>query len=202
MQNFLFFTTVPRKLCLGSLVLDSTVQSMDIGKAFNQKMEVVTRWNIIIFKTRAKGMIAWSDWTRSLTVRISHSISGTCYFLLMKLRLMTSSDTSGCSGLDSLSVCMRVIMKPCCKYSLLKLLIPSLMFSIFWFIIILPIPNWIYWYMVLSNPMPLICIRSQHRVILLYLSKKTLWIFDTTTGSKCWNLWWTVSPCKCGILGP
>ena len=46
--------------------------------------------------------------------------------------------------------------------------------------------------MLFRNPIPLMCMRSQHRVTFLYLSVTPLGTFGTTIGSTCWTLWWTV----------
>ena len=56
--------------------------------------------------------------------------------------------------------------------------------------------------MVFGNPMLLICMRSQNRVILLYLSRSPSVPFSTMTGSTLWTFWRTGLPCKYGTLGP
>ena len=75
------------------------------------------------------------------------------------------------------------------------------MFFTFRFLIIIPVENKICQDMVLMNPMPLMCMRYQHKVKFFYLSRMPLGKFVTSIGSTCWNLWHTVLPCKCGTLG-
>ena len=54
--------------------------------------------------------------------------------------------------------------------------------------------------MMFRNPIPLTCIRSQHRVTLLYISSIPLGTFGIMIGSTCWILLGTDFPCKFGTL--
>ena len=55
---------------------------------------------------------------------------------------------------------------------------------------------------VFRKPMPVMCMRSQYRETLLYLSGMPLGKFDTMIGYTFWILWRTVLPFKCVTLGP
>ena len=136
----------------------------------------------------------WADQTRSLMVRLNRSISGTCSLLDTQSRDMTISDIYAHIGSNSLSACMRVILKPRCRYRLWTCVIPLSMLFIFRFLIILTVANIMCRDMVFRKPMPLICMGSHHRVKLLYLSRMTLGKFGTIIGSTCWILWWTILP--------
>ena len=56
--------------------------------------------------------------------------------------------------------------------------------------------------MAIKNPIPLMCMRSQHRVKLLYLSSIPLEELGNMIGSKLLTLWRTFLTCKYGTLGP
>ena len=87
----------------------------------------------------------------SLTFRLNCSISGTCYFLGAQFRDMPMSAISAHSSSNSLSACIRVILEPHYRYSLLTCLIPSSIFFIFLFLIIIPVANIIYQDIVFSD---------------------------------------------------
>ena len=80
-------------------------------------------------------------------------------------------------------------------------LIPYSLFFTFLLLIMLSVENIMCQDIVLRKPIPLMCIRSQHRVTSLYLSRIPLGKFGTMIVSTCWILWWTVFPLKCGTLG-
>ena len=171
-------------------------------KVFIKKISAATRWTIIHLEISLKVMAAWTDRTFSLVVWLNHSISGTCYFLDGKFREMPRSSISACSGSNYLSSCKHVILKPCCRYSLLTCLIKSSMFFTFLFLIIIPVANIMCWDIMFRNTIPLMCMRSQHRENLFHLSWMTLGTFGTMIGSTCWNLWRTVLPWRYGTLSP
>ena len=164
-------------------MLDSPAPGLNGIKAFIQKMTLLTRCIIIDFEICLKGTSAWVYWTRSLAVQLGSSILGTCSFLHTQFRNMTRLAISGDSGSNSLSECMRLILKPNCRYSLLTFLVPSSMFFTFRFLIIFTVENRICRDMVFRNPMPLMCMRLQHKVKLLYLSRITLGKSGNTIGS-------------------
>ena len=146
-------------------------------------------------------MTAQADQTRSLAVWFNRSISGTCSFLDAQFRGMPISAIYAHRGSNSLSACLRVVLKTSFSYSLLTCLIPYSMFFTFLFLIILPVANIMCQDMVFRNPIPLMCMRSQHRVNFLYLSRMLLCKFGTMIGSTCWIFWQTDLPCKCVTLG-
>ena len=121
-------------------------------------------------------------------VLLNHSISGTCYFLDAQLRDIPRSSISAHSGSNSLSSCMWGVFKPCCRYSFLTCLIPSSVFFTFQVLIMLPVANIMFRYIVFMNPMLLMCMRSQNSVTFLYLSRTPLGAFGTIIGSTCWTL--------------
>ena len=67
----------------GTFVSDITTPGFDGGNALNEKMAEATRCIIISLDIRLNGMVAWSDLTRSLTVRTTL----TCYFWMQSLGL-------------------------------------------------------------------------------------------------------------------
>ena len=142
------------------------------------------------------------DQTYSLTVWFNRSISGTCSFLDAQFRDIPISSIYAHRGSNSLSACLRVIFKTSCMYSLFTCLITSSMFFNFLFLIILPVENIMCQDMVFMNPIPLMCMRSQHMVTFLYLSRMLLCKFGTMLGSTCWIFWQTDLPCKFGTLCP
>ena len=102
---------------------------------------------------------------------------------------MPRSEIYARSGSNSLSACMRVILKPRYSYSLLTCLIPSSMFFNFRFLIIINMENIMCWDMVFRNTMSLTWMSSHHRVTFLYPSRIPLWTFGTMIGSIWWTLW-------------
>ena len=134
-------------------------------------------------------MAACEDWTRYLTVWSNRSISGACSFLDAQFKDIMRSAISARTDSNSLSACLIVILNPHCRYSLWTCLIPSSLFFIFRFLIILPVENIRCRDMLFRKPMPLICMRSHHRATLLYLSRITLGTFGTVIGSTFWILW-------------
>ena len=95
-----------------------------------------------------------------------------------------------------------MILNPSCRYSLLIYLDPSSMLFTFRFLSILHVENIMRWNMVSMKKMPLMCMRSHHRMTLLYLSRMTLADFGTKIYSTCWILWRTVLTCKYVIKVP
>ena len=159
-------------------------------------------WTIINLDICLKGLATWEDQTRYLMVQLNLSISGTCSFLDVHFRDIPRSAISARSGPNALSVYICVVLKPHCRYILLTCLIPYSMFFTFWLLIIIPVVNITCRDMVSRKPIPLMCIRSHHRVTLLYLSSIPLGEFGTIIGSKYWILWRKFFPFKCGTLGP
>ena len=143
-----------------------------------------------------------ADQTRSLKFRFNSSISGKCSFLDAQVKDMERSAIYAYRGLNLISACISVILKPHFRYSLRTCLIPSSMFFAFILLIMIPVANIMCWYMVLRNPVTLMCMRSHNRVIFFYLSIITLGAFVTIIGSTCFTLWRTVLHCKCVTLGP
>ena len=77
---------------------DSPASGVDGGNASSQKMAEATRCTIISLGICLNGMVARADLTRSLTVRMKRSISGTCSFLDAKFSFMPRTVVSLCSG--------------------------------------------------------------------------------------------------------
>ena len=65
---------------------------------------------------------------------------------------------------NSQLACICVILKPRCRYNLCTCVIPSTMYSIFRFLIIIPVTKMMCRDMVLRKPILLICMRSQQMV--------------------------------------
>ena len=147
-------------------------------------------------------MAALANQTCSLTFPFNFSIPGIYSFLDVQFRDMIISVISSRSSSNQLSECIRVILKPRCKCSFLDCLIPYSMPFTFQFLIIIPMVTIICQYVVFSNSIPLMCMRSHHRETFLYLSRMPLGTFSTMIGSTCWTLQQTIFPCKCGTLGP
>ena len=131
--------------------------------------------------------------TRSLTVQIKCSISGTCYFLCAQFRFIPRSVISVHSGSNHLSEFMRVILNPHFRYNLCTCVIPSAMFLIFRFLIILPVSNIMCRDTVLRKPILFMCMRSQKILTYLYLARMVLGTLVILTGSTCWMLCCTIS---------
>ena len=123
--------------------------------------------------------------THYFTVSLNRSISGNCSFLDAQFRDILRSAIYAHRGSNLLSACMRVILKPCCRYSLWTCLIPYLVFFIFRFLIILPVTNIMCQDMVFGKPMVLMCMRSQHSLSFLYLPRMPLGVLGNMTGSTC-----------------
>ena len=136
-----------------------------------------------------------------MTVWLNCSILGTCYFLDAQFRDMPRSSIAALRGSKLLLACMSVILNPRYRYSLCTCLIPSSMFFIFLFLIILPVENILCQDTVSRKPMPLTCMRSQHWFAFFHLSRIPLGEFGTMIGYTCWILWRTVLARKCDILG-
>ena len=141
-------------------------------------------------------------WKCSLTFLLNCSILGTCFFLNVQFREMPRLAISAHCGSNSLSACLRVIFKPRCRYICFTCLVPSSTLFTFRFLIILTVLNIIFRDMVCRNLIPLVWMRSHHRVTFLYLSRIPLYKFDTMIGYTCWTLWCTILPWKCGTLVP
>ena len=141
------------------------------------------------FRFFFKGMDDWEDWKHSLAVWLNSSTLGTSYLLDYQFRDMPTSTIYAYRGSKYLPACMRMILKSLCRFSLWTCLIPSSMFFIFRFLIILPVTNIMFQDMVFRKPMALMCMRSHHRMNLLYLSMIPLGKFGTMIGSTCWILW-------------
>ena len=140
--------------------------------------------------------------TRFLTVQMKRSISGTCSFLGAQFKFLHRDVSSLCSDSNSQSVCMFVVLKPCCRYNLCTCVITSAMFYFFRFLIILPVAKMTFRDIVLRNPIPLVYMRSQQMVTPLYWSRMVLGTHVILTGSTCWILRRSVFPSRCGIIGP
>ena len=98
---------------------------------------------------------------------------------------------------------MLVILKPWCSYSWWTCLILFIMLFNFLFLIIILVANIMSWGMVLRKPMPLMCMRSQYRVNLSYLSRIPLETFGTLIGPTLWILWrtfWPLRVCHTGSI--
>ena len=143
---------------------ESPAPGVDGGNALSQKMAEETRCTIISLDIFLNGMVDQADLTRSLTVWMKRSISGTCYFLDAQFRFIPRAVISFCSGSISQPVCICVILKPRCRYNVCTCVIPSAMLSTFRFLIILTVENMMCHDMVLRKPIPLMCMRSQQTV--------------------------------------
>ena len=148
------------------------------------------------------GMVDRADLTGSLMVRMKRSISRTCSCLDAHFRFMPRAFVSLCSGSNSQSVCMCVILKPRCRYNLCTCVIPSTMCSTSRFLIIVPVANMMCHDIVLRKPISLMWMRSQHMVTSLYLSRMVLGTLVILTGSTCSILRRTVLTFRCGMLVP
>ena len=82
----------------GTFVSDSPVPVVDGGNELIQKMEEATRCTIIILDLCLNGMVARANLTRSLTVQMKRSISGTCSFFDAQFRFMPRAVISLRSG--------------------------------------------------------------------------------------------------------
>ena len=180
---------------------ESPVPGVYGGKSLIQKMAYATRCTIISLDIRLNGMVDRADLTRSLTVRMKRSISGTCYFLDAQFRFMPRAVISLRSGSNSQSVCMCVILKPICGYNLCTCVIPSTICSTFRFLIILPVAKMMCRDRVLRNQIPLMYMRSHQMVTSLYLSRMVLETLFILTGSTYWILRHTIFTFRYGMLG-
>ena len=90
---------------------DSPEPGVDGGNALSQKMLEATIFIIIGLGIRLNGMVAQADLTRSLTVWTKSSISGKCYFLYEHFSFIYIAVIYSCSGSNSLSACIFVILK-------------------------------------------------------------------------------------------
>ena len=150
---------------------ESPVPGVDGGNALRQKMTEATRCTIIILYILLNIMLDQLDLNRSLTVQMKRSISGRCFFLDAQFRFMPRVVIYLRSCSYSQSVCICVILKPLNMHNLCTCGISSTTFSIFRFLIILTIANMMFRDMVLRKPIPLICMREQHILTSLYLSR-------------------------------
>ena len=91
---------------------DSPEPGVDGGNSLSQKMAEATRCTIMRLDIRLNGMVDRADLTRSLTVRMKRSISGTCPFLDAQFRFMPRAVIYLRSVSNSQSVCTCVILKP------------------------------------------------------------------------------------------
>ena len=87
---------------------------------------------------------------------------------------------------------MHVILKPSCRYNLCTCMIPSAIFLIFRFFIVLNVANIMFCDMSLRKQILFIFMISQKMVNSFYLSRISLVILGILTGSTCWILSWTV----------
>ena len=165
-------------------------------------MEEATRCTIIILDIRLNGTVAQADLTRSSTVQMKRSISWTCYFLDVQFRFIPRAVIYLRSGPNSQSSCICGILKPLWRYNLCTCMIPSAMFSIFRFLIIIPVANMKCHDMVLRKPIPLLCMGSHQIMTSLYLSRMVLGTLVILTGYICWILRRTILTFRCGMLGP
>ena len=147
--------------CPVHFLSESPASDVDGGNALSQKMAEAKICTLVMLDICLNGMVDRVDLTRSLTVRMKLSISGTCSFLDAQFRFIPRAVIFLRSGLKSQSVCMCVILKLRYRYNLCTCLIPSAMCSTFRFLIILTVENMMCRNMVLSNPIPLVCIKSQ-----------------------------------------
>ena len=77
---------------------DSPAPGVDGGNALSQKMEEAKRCTIISLDIFLNGIVDQADLTRSLTVWMKRSISGTCSFLDAQFRFMPRAVISWRSG--------------------------------------------------------------------------------------------------------
>ena len=138
---------------------------------FSQKIAEAKMWTIINLDICLKGLATWEDQTRYLMVQLNISISGTCSFLDAHFRDIPRSAISARSGPNALSFYICVVLKPHCRHILLTCLIKSSMFFEFLFWIILPVANIMCRGIVFRKPIPLMYMRSHHRLKFLYLSR-------------------------------
>ena len=137
-------------------------------------MVVATIWTIVYLYICLKDMAAWVYQTRSLVLQLNRSILGTHYFLDAQFRDMRRFTISVHISTNSLSSCLRVILKPHCRYILWTGIIPSSILFIFQFMGIIPVANIVCWDIMFSKPIPLMCMRSYHRMT----SHAEIWFYD------------------------
>ena len=123
-------------------------------------MSESTRCTIISLDIRLNSMLDWAHLTRSLMARMKHSILGSCSFLCARFRFIPRMVISLHSGSNSLSVCICVILKSRYSYNLCTCVIPSTLFSVLRFLVILPVANIMCRYIVLRKPIPLVCMSN------------------------------------------
>ena len=92
-------------------------------------------------------------------------------------------------------------MKPHCSYNLCTCVIPSAMFFIFCFLIILPVTNMMCRDMVFRKVIPFIFVRQQRMVSFFYLSGMVLGILVILTSSTYLILRRSVLPFSYSMLG-
>ena len=172
------------------------------GNALIKKISEATRCTIMILDICLNGMVDRVDMSCYLIVRMKCSISGTCCFLDAQFRFMPGAVINLRSSSNSQSVCIYVKLKPLCMYNLCTCMVPSTMFSIFRFLIILPLANMIIRDMVLMKTITLMCMRSHQKVTQNYLSRRVWWTHVILTGSMCRILRCTVIPFRCDMLVP
>ena len=100
-----------------------------------------TWWTAINLEISLKVMHNWAYLTCFLMAWLNCSISGIFSSLDAQFRDMPRLAVSSRTGLNLLSECIHVILKPCCRYSFWTCLNSSSMLFIFRFLIILPVAN-------------------------------------------------------------
>ena len=108
-------------------------------------------------------------------IRLNHPISGKCSFLDAQFRDIPRSIISAHRGSKLLVACIHMILRPRWRYSLWTYLITLSMFFSFPFLTILPVANIMRWDMVFRNPIPFMCMRSQHRVTFFCIYQGRPW---------------------------
>ena len=146
-------------------------------------------------------MVDRVDLTHSLRVWMKRSISGICSFLDAQFSFMPRAVISLSSGSNSQSVRICVILKSRCRYNLCTYVIPSAMFTMFRFLIIIPMLNMMCHDMLFRKLIPLICM-SSHQMVTSFDLSRMVWVKPVIlTVSTCWILRCTVLPFRCGMLG-
>ena len=143
---------------------------------------------IISLDTCLNGMASRTDPTRYLTVQMKRSIPEICSFLDAQFSFIPIAFISLHSGLNSLSECIPVILKPRWRYYLCTYVIPSALLLVFRFLIILHVANMMCRDMLLMKQIPLAFMSSHQMVTSLYFSRMVLVTLVILTGSTCWIL--------------
>ena len=167
----------PRKSCLGTFVFDSPALGVDGRNA-------LMHYHKIRYSFDYHGGLGGYDALLNGPDE-NAQIQGHTKNLDSNFRFIPRTVIYRRSGFNPLSERMRVILNSQCRYNLCTCVIPPSLFFNFRLLIIIPAANMMYRGMVLSKPIPLICMRSHKIVTSLYLSRMILGTLGILTDSTC-----------------